>query len=261
MPNMLEKYLSSGKLDHLLAKSLRESRNLYSYPKVRLLPSTSPTEFKISARLWAKPDEETSNQQTDLFLDEYHQKLLTSEDPAENLLGTASVIFWGYYTFSKSYAINKLKWHLDGGKLKIASTPELVHKKLNKVHAEPDPGKAISFLHGLSQLGSIPFASKVIAFSRPDSSGIYDNQIHKGLSKRGWDTFEVLKPRIGRVNEPGVQLAYSRWCNFLTTLSGLMNEEIENRSDFRWTDSTGRLCHWRAIDIERALFFYLKTHR
>jgi len=255
---MFNSYLQNREITNDLANQLMKHRNSYSYPNVRLILSGTPTDFKISEDLWAVPDETIANQPTDLKLDKYHHDLLFSSDPVKNLLGTASVIFWGFYTFKANYALNKLKWHLYGNNAKPASTPYLVNQKITLAKDESNPGKALSHLSDLSQLGSIPFASKVIAFLKPDTTGIYDNQIHKGLMKVDWYEQSGLDTRIGSVKNGLVQKGYEGWCDLLVKLAEDMNKGIAAGKQWEWKEPSGSLCQWRALDIERSLFSYFK---
>lgn len=223
--------------------------------------SERPTDIRISKKLWATPDESEANLATDLELDQYHHQLLHSSDPEQNLLGTASVIFWGFYTFKRTYALNKVKWHIEGIKSKSPSTPELIQEKLIGANSRIDVGKAIGEIESLSQLGSIPFASKVIAFMKPESAGIYDNQIHKGLTSCDWFEASKLETRIGTASSRSVQNGYTRWCDFLVRIADTLNTEIDNGQLWQWTDRSGKNCKWRALDVERALFNYFKDNK
>ena len=255
---MLNTYFQNREITNELANQLIKHRNSYSYPNVRLIFSEIQTDFKISDGVWAEPVETIANQPTDLNLDKYHHELLCSLDPVKNLLGTASVIFWGFYTFKPNYALNKLRWHLYGNNTKPASTTHMVNQKISLAKYETNPGKALLHLSDLSQLGSIPFASKIIAFLKPDITGIYDNQIHKGLMKVDWYEQSGLDTRIGSVKNGLVQKGYEGWCDLLVKLAEDMNKGIAAGKQWEWKEPSGSLCQWRALDIERSLFSYFK---
>jgi hypothetical protein len=255
---MLHDYIKTSQITTELACTLVDFRNSYSYPNVRLVASRTPTEFKISDHLWAEPDESKIKYSTDLELDNYHNKLLSSADPEENLLGTASIIFWGFYTFKRKYAMNKLQWHLTGTKFRESSTPELISSVLSKINETPHPGEALSHLSKVSQLGSIPFASKVISFLRPNSAGIYDNQIHNGLMRSDWYEISNLNTSIGPVSNKTVHEGYARWCILLKKIADDLNKHIANGEKWEWTDPIKGKNIWRALDVERAFFNYFK---
>ena len=256
---MFKSYFENGEINNELANLLVKHRNNYSYPNVRLIFSEEPTDFRISSDLWAVPDETLATQPTDLNLDLYHHELLVSSDPNKNLLGTASIVFWGFYTFKVNYAFNKLKWHLYGNKTKPASIPEFVSQQIVKAKDESNPGIALSYLSEISQLGSIPFASKIIAFLKPNSTGIYDNQIHKGLMSADWYKQSGLDTRIGTVKNSLVQKGYVGWCDLLVQLAEDMNRGITNGKPWEWKDFGGSYSQWRALDVERSLFNYFKN--
>lgn len=258
---MFNEYFEKKIISTDLAQYLIYFRNKYNYPCVKLVISERPTDIRIGKKLWAMPDESEANLSTDLELDLYHHKLLHSSNPDQNLLGTASVIFWGFYTFKRTYALNKVKWHIEGIKSKSPSTPELIQEKLTGANSSIDVGKAMGEINTLSQLGSIPFASKVIAFMRPESAGIYDNQIHKGLINCDWFEASELNTRIGTASSKSVQSGYTRWCDFLSKIADTLNTEIENGQSWHWTDRSGKNYKWRALDVERALFNYFKSNK
>jgi len=258
---MLSSYFTNGEISENIANNFIKHRNEYNYPNVRLRASKKPTKIKISDSLWAETDESKLDKPTDLELDEYHFSLLSSSDPDENLLGTSSVIFWGYYTFKRNYALNKLKWHLDGYRSKLATSTSTINQKILLIKNEPNNGLAMSHLSDISQLGSIPFASKVITFLRPETAGIYDNQIHKGLIGCDWYKKSLLNTRIGAVRYKNVQNGYDRWCSFLSQFATDLNNGITEGQNWRWHDSSGVISTWRAVDVERALFNYFKTEK
>ncbi len=259
---MLNLYIKFNKITTELAENLIIYRNSYNYPNVRLVATDQPTIFKISNNLWALPDESAANKPTDLALDEYHNNLLNSSNPDENLLGTASIIFWGFYTFKTNYALNKLHWHLEGHKNKQPATAFDVSNRLTQARNEKDPGRALLCLSDISQLGSIPFASKVIAFLKPNTTGIYDNQIHKGLIDTDWYITSGIETKIGEVRNKSVQRGYTKWCELISKIADELNSGINAGNDWKWRDpSTGTSSLWRAIDVERALFNHFKKTR
>jgi len=258
---MLSTYFSSGEITENLANNFIKNRNEYNYPNVRLRASKRPTKFKISDSLWAETDESKLDKPTDIELDEYHCSLLSSSNPDENLLGTSSVIFWGYYTFSRNYALNKLKWHLEGYKSRSATTTSIIKQKILLIKSEQNNGRAVSHLSDISQLGSIPFASKVITFLRLETAGIYDNQIHKGLVSCNWYKKSLLDTHIGAVSNKNVQNGYDGWCGFLSQFAAGLNNGIAKGHNWQWHDSSGVISKWRAVDVERALFNYFKTEK
>lgn len=258
---MLSSYLKTNQLSQRIAVELVKNRNNYNYPNVRLVRSRNLTGIRISAGLWATPDESKADQPTDINLDNYHRSLLTSDDPSENLLGTASIVFWGFFTFKRNYALNRLKWHIEGHGSKPPTSPEIAHEQLKKIKEEPDHGRALGHLSQISQLGSIPFASKAITFLRPEATGIYDGQINKGLITEEWYPASGLRTRLGPVTNKEVQQGYTRWCSFLQAMSSHMNAGIEHGERWHWTDPSGIQSNWRSVDVERAMFNLFKAQK
>lgn len=196
-----------------------------------------------------------AGQITDLDLDRYHTKLLHSNDPVENLLGTISTVFWGFYTFGPRFAMIRATRHRDGYRGKQASTPEHVAECLRACTSE-DLGAALGQLGGLSQLGRTPFASKVIALMYPEKAGVLDNKIADALAVSSWAEGAPFQKGIGDVRELRYQHRYAAWCDFLSTISGRLNVGIDDGAAWHWGKGSTRPQRWRAIDVERALFAY-----
>lgn len=249
-----------------LAALLVYLRNKYNYPKAYLIASNVPTKIKIASNFWAQQIIAQHGAKSDLVVDRHHHKLLHSISSEDNILGTTSVIFWGFNTFSKNasmsepkFALNRIKWHLEGNRTKSASTPEAINQALNKVKTATNAGEALSQLSPISQLGRSPFASKVIAFMFPETTGVYDTQIMRGLYQADWAKKAGLQCKTGDVSNASIQKGYTRWCNFLTEIASSMNKGIERGNKWQWTDPGGQIERWRAIDIERALFHLFKN--
>lgn len=192
---------------------------------------------------------------TDLDLDRYHAGLLHSEDPIENLLGTLSTVFWGFYTFSPPFATIRAMRHCDGYRGKPASTPELVAGCL-RADAGNDLGAALGKLASLSQLGFTPFASKVVAFMYPERAGVLDNKLADGLAVSTWAQGAPFLNGIGDVRAPRYQRRYAAWCDFLCTVADRINAGIAGGAPWHWRSGATGPQRWRAIDVERALFAY-----
>ena len=256
---MLETLISYGIGDSKksVVERLIEYRNKYNYPKAFLIKSDIPTDLPISKGVWARPIFNPQDSLSDLHVDEYHRKLLSSENRTDNLLGTASVIYWGFYTFGPKYSMSRVKRHLYGHNNKSATTPDMIHSVLQNIKASTDRGHSISYLSEISQLGRISFASKVVAFIHPETAGVYDKQIDDGLislDKTGQRT-----SLIGSVKNMSVQSGYREWCENLHTVSRDLNEKIARGEKFCWVDPSQGIQNWRAIDVERALFQYFRT--
>lgn len=258
---MLESVVGAIKPEdvHRVADQLVKLRNLYDYPRAFCEVSKTPTEFKISENVWLKPVAPKDGEVTDLELDNYHFKLLHSKDPVNNLVGTCSVIYWGYYTFSQNYAFERVRRHLRGYRGKVGTTPSSIHSVLKSVKANrTNLGKALSELENVSQLGRTPFASKVVALMYPEIAGIYDNQIAKGLARHDWEITKKFLGGVGEVSSSTIQQKYAEWCDFTRKIAENLTAGISSGEKWSWKDPKGQQNIWRAIDVERAMFRFFK---
>lgn len=260
---MFSEYINNPSkiINKSLADQLIYLRNKYDYPKSYLVKSNDPTDIFIDENFWAKPIVCDNGIYSDIELDNYHHRLLHSDVPSENLLGTASVIFWGFQTFSEKLSLIRTMRHIDGYKNKPKSLPSNINSTLHLISKTKNPGTGLGYLSPISQLGQTPFASKVIAFMFPETTGVYDNQIMNGLkrSRSEWAHSAGLVTPVGDVSKPSTQHGYTKWCQFLTEVAGAVNAGIADGNAWHWTDPCGSKNSWRAIDVERALFHYFKN--
>jgi hypothetical protein len=236
-----------------IAQNLVTLRNRYAYPRAHARFSSDSDSIHLSDTRFVELILPEPGHITDLDLDRYHTGLLHSEDPIENFLGTFSMVFWGFYTFGPSYATIRAMRHRDGYRSKPASTPDLVAGYL-RAGAGDDLGATLGQLAPLSQLGRTPFASKVVAFMYPARAGVLDNKIAKGLAASAWARGAPFLNGIGDVSQPRYQRRYAAWCDFLCTVADRMNAGIASGAAWHWRNGATEPQHWRAIDVERALF-------
>lgn len=257
-PNMFHEgfYESGCTLTSEYARQLVLLRNAYDYPRAYMRKTRTPTRYPLTPGLWAEPVYPSAGEVTDRVLDRYHSMLLNSRDPVNNLLGTTSVIFWGFFTMGGRAPL-RAENHLTGFKSKPATTSQAAGLALAAVRAEPDSGKALGHLAPLAVLGQMPFASKVVAHSRPWLAGVMDNQLHDGLRSASWARATPFIGVIGPVDVVRYQVRYEQWCKFLVALADQLNAGIAGGRPWGWTEN-GRCHRWRAIDIERALFQYYR---
>ena len=256
---MLEKLISYGigNSKKSVVEGLIEYRNKYNYPKAYLMRSDKPTDLSISHGVWASPIFNPQDSYSDLQVDEYHRKLLWSNDPIDNLLGTASVIYWGFYTTNPSISMIRVKRHLYGYKKRTSTSPAAIHTALQNIKISTNHGNSIGYLSEISQLGRISFASKVVAFIHPETAGVYDKQIDDGLTSL--DQTGQWTSLIGSVKNKSVQSGYGEWCENLHAISRSLNEKIARGEKICWADPSRGMQNWRAVDVERALFQYFRT--
>jgi hypothetical protein len=206
---------------------------------------------------------------TDLGLDHHHGVLLRSGNPAHIFLGAASVVYWGYFTFSDGYARNKVGWFSNPSA--ATSRLELTYTATSAALADLGRrqwGKALGEYHNVPQLTRLPFGSKMIAFLDPENAGIYDNRINrfltenKALGKSILGDFPgvVASARGGSgamtsagVGAPINQQRYQLWCRRLQQLRDALN-----LAGVQWQCSEPSPQQWRAVDVERAIFTLTK---
>lgn len=246
--------LASGiSIDDDTATRLVRMRNAYDYPRAYMRLSTEPTQFYLGVDAWAEPMHPVRGEITDLELDRHHAMLLNSSDPVQNLLGTLSTVFWGFYTSNPQRALLRASRHLEGYRTKPRSTATSVAQALRS----PMPlnlGSALGSLASLSQLGQTPFGSKVIAFKHPSVAGVLDNQLNKGFKRSVWAQGAPFIHGIGGVHELRYQKRFEAWCQFLCTVASRMNAGIADRRLWHWQSTETAKQQWRAVDVERAIF-------
>ncbi|KND57068.1 hypothetical protein BVER_02505c [Candidatus Burkholderia verschuerenii] len=124
-------------------RTLIDSRNAYDYPRAFMELSSQPTDFPLAKDAWARPVQ-PNGAITDFALDEYHRRLLNDTSPVNNLLGTTSVIYWGFYTWSPAIAKIRARRHLLGYRSKPGTRPEVIAEALAAVDCAVDMGQGSS---------------------------------------------------------------------------------------------------------------------
>ncbi|SOZ17172.1 hypothetical protein [Cupriavidus taiwanensis] len=241
-------------IDDATAARLVHMRNQYDYPGACMRYASSPTDFELAPGVYAEIVRPAAGEVTDLALDQYHATLLHSENSVDNLLGTLSTVYWGFYTFTDGLASGRATRHLKGYKTKPATTPAEIARILGNIKKAPDKGAALGLLNDVSQLGRTPFASKVIAFFDPARAGVLDNRLEDGLQKCRWARGAAFLGGIGQVSQPGKRNAYRAWCEFLCKIADRLNDGIAAGKPWLWQGKEASRQKWRAVDVERAIF-------
>jgi hypothetical protein len=229
-------------------------RAAYDYPRARMEVSYSPTPFPLAKDVWAQPIQ-PGRAITDYALDEYHRGLLIDPSPVNNLLGTVSVVYWGFYTWSPAIATIRAERHLHGFRSKSGTSPSAIADALAAMDVASDMGRALGALKGISQLGRTPFGSKVVTQRHPELSGVFDTQLYRALSRFTWAHGAAFL-RIGSVADARCVAAFLAWCEFLCRLAVQLNAGIDAGNPWHWRDVDGTLRRWRPVDAERAIFKY-----
>jgi len=238
------------------AQELIHLRSIYDYPRAYIgVAEGDNYDFQLDGNMYCSYTQPTDNLVSDLWLDTYHTNLLRSENGGERLLGLASVLYWGYYTFNHNYARVRVERMINGYGNYPAITTELATEKLEAIIPLLENGaigEAIGTLAGLSQLNRTPFASKIIAFISPSTSGIYDNRINSGVKNEPWAC--QFKNGIGNIASLNIQKKYQSWCSLLSLIASQLNLGIALGNEWRWSCGIDINMSWRALDVERALF-------
>ncbi len=250
-------------LTNFTPAQLQDFRASYSYPKayMRIAKKEEAGDVQLfeggPMAVFCRPAE---SEVTDLCLDRYHQGLLCPKKPEQPgqpdqqtqvVLGLASVIYWGFYTFGHNFAVNRVNWCLQGRP--PHGNPVCQNEAVRCLetacnHAKTGHmGQAMSALSGLNQLSRTPFASKVIAFLDPDKAGVYDNRIRNGLHQDPYPL--AIRNGVGSVRTVRYQQRYQAWCEYLQQVAGLLNQQGS-----RWSCGANQKKEWRPLDVERALF-------
>ena len=248
--------MSTTSISNEVVSRLVELRGSYDYPKAYIQCATQNNyDIQLGRNIFGIYVQPENDAVTDLDLDNYHYSLLRSNIREEQLLGLASVLYWGYYTFGHNYACVRVDRLINGYKIFPPTTMQEANDRIQRIITLTNHGalgRAIGTLSGVSQLNQTPFASKVIAFISPSVAGIYDNRINNGLVNEAW-AFQ-FSGGIGNIKSKTVQKSYQSWCSYLSLIASQINLGIEHGNDWSWSCGSDNERKWRALDVERSLF-------
>lgn len=109
--------------------------------------SYEPTPFPLAKDVWAEPVR-PNGAITDYQLDEYHRELLTASNAIKNLLGSTSVVYWGFYTWSPEIAHIRARRHLMGFRSRLGTSPERIADAFARMDTAASMGEALEPLPG-----------------------------------------------------------------------------------------------------------------
>lgn len=243
-------------------EELTRARNEYAYPPFCLTRSSKPIDESLI--LWGMPvdiygpdqfDEHRSSGFSSFELDQYHCKLLRSDDDEKVLLGVASITFWGFalgkgrFTINRALARAKIVAGL--GK-RAADAPETITRAVRNIATFLDGGKrqeAIIEAMGLRHHG-LAFASKLLAFSNPATESVYDEVISLRLKCAKDPRLTKLHVlTVGQHHIAEKASAYEGWAELCFDKAAQLN-----LNNSQWRDWDGKNRAWRAVDVERAFF-------
>lgn len=237
---------------------LRDARNAYNYPYIKMRLTGAVGDIELTHGVWATFDSGNRHTPTELSLDSYHTNLLHSGDPIDQLLGIASIIYWGFFTFNDNFARVRVERFLRGHGAIVGTTPAMaatvVQAALSEYRESGNFGNVLAVCHGVSQLGRTPFASKFVAFLLPEYAGVYDNRLNNALRTRVWSRAADFIGAIGSVKAARIQTRYHDWTDQLRHIAQSINAGIDLGFAWHWTSRELGQQRWRALDVERALF-------
>ena len=189
-------------------------------------------------------------------LDQYHNQLLRSKFDEEVLLGVASVMFWGFAQgsggrFTTARALSRARNLAGLGKRGSDDAVAIVGKVrsflvlLDRKDRQGAIREAMTLKHH-----GLAFASKLLAFSSPNTDCVYDEVISLRLRASEdprLNTLYVSTFGQHRLLEKAV--AYEGWARLCAAKALDLNADGSC-----WTDWNGAERPWRAIDVERAFF-------
>jgi hypothetical protein len=232
------------------AQRLCQARATYKYPKVYMEEASNGEVLVGTIR--ANFVAVQAHLATDDELDRHHFDLLHSTDPSRQLLGVASVIYWGFFTFSDNLARVRARKFLQATSADDAA--RFVDAVVSTYVASEDFGQVLACCEGVAQLGRTPFASKVLAFMFPEMAAVYDNKLDARLSELPWSHNAPFIGAVGTVKNSKVRWRYNSWLRFLTLAAAQLNRHIAQGADLCWRTEEGVTHTWRPLDVERAIF-------
>jgi hypothetical protein len=258
-------------MEQQVAATLREYRNSYCYPFAMIEEASTldiADEPFRNAGMPFKFPRRTQKVRSTIQLESTFTDLLRSREASDQVRGVASVIYWGYQNFSPQYARRRVEWSFSGQKgrgarLGTEAATASIQNAIEAVDANK-VGDALRAVGQIAQLSRTPFASKIVAFMKPDCVGIYDSKIKRALGEPSRiddapisDWLKILvrdhdiANGVGAVSSPHVGRRFENWCSVLRDVAGRLNELGD---EMKWREDSSSSRSWRAIDVERAIF-------
>lgn len=236
----------------------KQAREKYDYPRAHI--RCKKNDCIRPEYFYVRPLENIEGQDSYIIhstydLDAYHNRLLTSSVSANRVLGIASVIYWGtYYNKQKpshGIACHRVQRFHEGNNRSHKAVRSIgIDTIANHVASAQELIENGKYGEALSEIMNIPwlsraFGSKVLAFLNPKRVGVYDIHISRYVNKP-----ELEMKSTGAMSVKAEQ-TFTRFCNYL-----IEQAEYLNASDTpKWSDWNKKQYKWRAVDVERAMFF------
>jgi len=243
--------------------NLKQARETYNYPSAHIRCQAGVS--RHSEYIYVRPLENLENQSSYIFhstidLDAYHNRLLTSLVSADKVVGVASIIYWGtYYNKQKPshgiachrvqrFQVGNSRSHRSVSSIGIDTIANHVALAQDLINSEKY-GKALSEIMNIPWL-SRAFGSKVLSFLNPNRIGVYDIHISRYVKRSELEMKSTGAMTVSAEN------TFNRFCNYLIEHA----EHLNTSATPKWSDWDGKEYQWRAVDVERAMF-YLATNR
>lgn len=247
-------------------QALAGARTAYAYAPFRLRHAAESDD--VHAVLWDRPvtiqgpkagDAPAFSGHSSWDLDQHHNGLLRSKNSEDVLLGVASVTFWGFgqgsggrYTIRRG--LSRAKWIAagQGQGQREADAKALITEKVRNIASLLDRGERQAALREAMSLKhhGLAFASKLLAFTAPDTECVYDEVISLRLRASTDPRLKQLYvPTAGQHRLAEKAVAYEGWAQLCTAKALELNDK-----GVRWKDWDGQERAFRAVDVERAFF-------
>lgn len=230
--------------------NLCKAREAYSYPASHIripYPGCADEELIYVEALIDNPEHSKYQFHSTKALDDYHFELLNSESPEDNRIGIASVIYWGNY-LTKQSRNHGLAFSRANKFLIIDQNVKDPISKAKRAINNDDYGLALKEILSIQRLG-ISFGSKVLSFLKPDRIGVYDLHISRYFND------QLLAMETTGYYSNKKKIVFSNFCEHLQSKVLDINSSEQNR----WRDRDGTLHYWRAVDVERAIFYVMQN--
>jgi len=255
-----------------IAINWQAARQAYSYPAVRLVVrSASDANISESRLSWGEiqltPDVSTAHLSTNEEIESYHRNLLLSDEPNNRAIGAASVVYWGNFAGSNGkingYSLVRAK-HLIWGRQRKSSSKDVnkFDESLRNIYSSTanargavlrgDVEEAFRHFGEIAYVGP-SFASKMVAFCMPNKAGVLDSVIANNLANRFEHSIFPTVSKELRYAKFSKKLSehYRAWCEICEMQANKLNQNGQT-----WKAGDGIHRKWRAVDVERAIFWW-----
>ena len=243
-----------------------QARSNYDYPRAHV-KCTDNKVVSFKSLRFIQPSS------TEVFgaskqLDDYHYNLLHSSKSNDKILGIASVQYWGR-CFVKGrnnhkQAETRTKWLFEGNAKSEKTILENnvginTLDKILKCVQNNDLAGAFWAVKEIPHLG-VSFGSKLLAFINPEKMGVYDSHIARYLCRNYKALSDLCENEVNPdfiLNSPTAFRSSDkeRFQNYSLLLQSLAAKLNADEEHCHWQDRDQSKHTWRAVDVERALFF------